>query len=189
MTNGDQPSPRDSRFAIWIGATVGLFFLALAVGFVWLPSAQRGAEGLDLWSAICRAVGLPNGNAPVSPPVAGQPASTVAWTTETRRNLAQWQLQFGSRNCAALQWLPRHEWNKLRCDHSKSGGPERGGNLQATRRFQNQQARCRCDGGICFPAVGAGLARSCRTLCFAAQSGWRRPEPAKLFRHGRASPD
>ena len=88
MTNGDQSSPRDSRFAIWIGATVGLFLLALAVGFVWLPSAQQGAEGFDLWRAICRAVGLPNGNAPVSPPVAGQPASTVAWTTETRRNLA-----------------------------------------------------------------------------------------------------
>jgi cytochrome c553 len=89
MTKGDQPSPSDSRFAIWIGATVGLFLLALAVGFVWLPSAQRGAEGFDLWSAICRAVGLPNGNAPVSPPVAGQPASSVAWTTETRQNLAR----------------------------------------------------------------------------------------------------
>jgi cytochrome c553 len=89
MTNGDQPSPNDSRFAMWIGATVGLFFLALAVGFVWLPSAQRGAEGLDLWGAICRAVGLPIGNARVSPPIAGQPASTVAWTTETRRNLAR----------------------------------------------------------------------------------------------------
>ena len=88
MTNGDQPSPNDSRFAIWIGATAGLFLLALAVGFVWLPSAQRGAEGFDLWSAICRAVGLPNGNARVAPPIAGQPASTVAWTTETRRNLA-----------------------------------------------------------------------------------------------------
>jgi cytochrome c553 len=89
MTDGDQPSPHDSRFAIWIGATVGLFFLALAVGFVWLPSAQRGAEGLDLWSAICRAIGLPNGNAPVPASIAGQPASMVAWTTETRRNLAR----------------------------------------------------------------------------------------------------
>jgi cytochrome c553 len=97
MTNGDQPSPHDSRFAIWIGATVGLFFLALAVGFVWLPSSQRGAEGLDLWSAICRAVGLPNGNARLSPPIAGQPASTVAWTTETRRNLAQGNSVAGAR--------------------------------------------------------------------------------------------
>ena len=76
MTDGDQPAPRDSRFAIWIGATAALFVLALLVGFVWLPSAQRGADGLDLWSAICRAVGLPSGNARVSAPVAGQPAST-----------------------------------------------------------------------------------------------------------------
>jgi cytochrome c553 len=95
MTNGDQP--RDSRFANWIGVTMGLFFLALAVGFIWLPSAQRGAEGLDLWSAICRAVGLPNGNAPVSAPIAGQPASTVAWTTETRRKLAHGDTKAGAR--------------------------------------------------------------------------------------------
>ena len=96
MTDGDQPAPRDSRFAIWIGATVGLFVLALAVGFVWLPSAQRGADGLDLWSAICRAVGLPSGNARVSAPVAGQPASQVAWTTETRRRLAQGNASAGA---------------------------------------------------------------------------------------------
>ena len=89
MTDGDQQRPGDSRFVHWIGATAGLFVLALAVGFVWLPSAQRGAEGLGLWDAICRAVGLPNGNARVSPPVAGQPASQVAWTTETRRRLSQ----------------------------------------------------------------------------------------------------
>jgi cytochrome c553 len=89
MTDADRPSSHDPRFAIWIGATAGLFVFALAVGFVWFPSAQRDAEGLDLWSAICRAVGLPVGNAPVSPPVAGQPASAVAWTPATRRKLAQ----------------------------------------------------------------------------------------------------
>jgi len=96
MTDGDQSAPRDSRFAIWIGATAGLFVLALAVGFIWLPSAQRGADGLDLWGAICRAVGLPSGNAPVSAPVAGQPASQVAWTTETRRRLAQGNARAGA---------------------------------------------------------------------------------------------
>jgi cytochrome c553 len=89
MTNGDRPTPHDSRFAVWIGATVGLFFLALAIGFIWLPSAQRGANGLDLWSAICRAIGLPDGNASASKPVAGKPASAVAWTTATRRKLEQ----------------------------------------------------------------------------------------------------
>ena len=96
MTDADQPPPRDSRFAIWIGATAGLFVLALAVGFIWLPSAQRGDDGLDLWGAICRAVGLPNGNARVSAPVAGQPASQVAWTTETRRRLAQGDARAGA---------------------------------------------------------------------------------------------
>jgi cytochrome c553 len=96
MTDSDQPRPRDSRFAHWIGATAGLFVLALAVGFVWLPSAQRGADGLGLWDAICRAVGLPNRNARISASVAGQPASLVAWTTETRRRLAQGKADAGA---------------------------------------------------------------------------------------------
>jgi cytochrome c553 len=96
MTDGDQPRPRDSRFAHWIGATTGLFVLTLAVGFIWLPSAQRGAEGLGLWDAICRAVGLPSGNARVSAPVAGRPASQVAWTSETRRRLAQGEASAGA---------------------------------------------------------------------------------------------
>ena len=96
MTGGDHSSPRDPRFAIWIGATAGLFVIALAVGFVWLPSAQRGADGLDLWGAICRAVGLPSGNARIPTPVAGQPASQVAWTTEMRQRLAQGDARAGA---------------------------------------------------------------------------------------------
>ncbi|MFG3592470.1 c-type cytochrome [Bradyrhizobium sp. RDI18] len=96
MTDGKQPVLRDTRFAVWIGATAGLFVFALAVGFIWLPSAQRGADGLDLWAAICRAVGLPNGNARISAPIAGQPASQVAWTTETRRRLAQGNASVGA---------------------------------------------------------------------------------------------
>jgi cytochrome c553 len=83
------PSRNDPRFAVWIGATGVLFFLALAVGFVWLPSAQPGAAGLDLWSAICRAVGLPSAVPKFGTQVTGQPASQVAWTVETRRKLAQ----------------------------------------------------------------------------------------------------
>jgi cytochrome c553 len=93
MTNGNRPAPQDTRFAVWIGATAALFILALAVGFIWLPSAQRG---VDLWNAICRAIGLPNGNAGISAPVAGQPASQVAWTTETRRRLAQGDARAGA---------------------------------------------------------------------------------------------
>src|SRR5262249_20295850 len=61
----------------------------IAVGFIWLPSVQRGAGGLDLWGIVCRAVGLPSGNPQTGMQIAGQPASLVAWTTETRRKLAQ----------------------------------------------------------------------------------------------------
>jgi len=73
----------DRRFGVWIGGTVALFIVAAAIGFVWLPSAQPGA-GNDLWSTICRAVGLPIGTTQASVPVTGTPASDVAWTTQTR---------------------------------------------------------------------------------------------------------
>jgi cytochrome c553 len=89
MTDAGRPTSPDPRFAVWIGVTAVLFLLAVVVGFIWLPSAQQGAEGLDLWSAICRAIGLPNGGARVSAPVAGQPVSTVAWTPATRQRLTQ----------------------------------------------------------------------------------------------------
>jgi hypothetical protein len=42
MGNHRSTAPRDPRFAVWIGTTVVLFVAALLVGFVWLPSAQRG---------------------------------------------------------------------------------------------------------------------------------------------------
>jgi cytochrome c553 len=89
MTSNARQSPRDSRFAAWIGGTVVLFLVAAVVGFVWLPSAQPGAGALDLWTVICRAVGLPIGNTQASTRGAGQPASDVAWTTATRDLLAR----------------------------------------------------------------------------------------------------
>jgi len=89
MTSPERLTSPDTRFAVWIGGTVALFIIAVLIGFIWLPSAQRGAEGLDLWNAICRAVGLPSAGARASVPVAAQPASSVAWTAATRRRLAQ----------------------------------------------------------------------------------------------------
>jgi cytochrome c553 len=89
MTNGDRPAAPDLRFAVWIGATAALFLVTVVVGFIWLPSAQRGADGLDLWNVFCRAVGLPYSSAKVFVPAAGQPASTVAWTPTMRLRLTQ----------------------------------------------------------------------------------------------------
>jgi cytochrome c553 len=89
MTSDERRGARDSRFVVWIGGTVMLFLVAGVVGFLWLPSAQPGAAALDLWTVICRAVGLPVGNPQGAVRGAGQPASEVAWTTATRDLLAR----------------------------------------------------------------------------------------------------
>jgi cytochrome c553 len=78
----------DPRFAVWIGATAVLFLVAGVVGFVWLPSTQPGAA-VDLWTTICRAIGLPSATPQASLRGEGQPASDVAWTPGTRALLAR----------------------------------------------------------------------------------------------------
>ena len=81
---------RDPRFLVWMAATVVLFVAAVAIGFVWLPSAQRDERDVGWWEAICRAAGFPSGtSARVSVPVATQIASTVAWTPATRQRLSK----------------------------------------------------------------------------------------------------
>ena len=89
MTSDDHHGARDSRFAFWAGGTLALFAVAGVIGFVWLPSVQPGASALDLWTVVCRAVGLPIGNTQASMSSSGQPASNVAWTTATRGLLAR----------------------------------------------------------------------------------------------------
>jgi cytochrome c553 len=97
MTNDVQQDSPDSRFAVWIGATIGLFVAALAVGFVVLPAAQDNPEGLSLWGVICRAVGIGRGGGQASlPPAGAQPASSVAWTVATRRLLNEGDIGRGA---------------------------------------------------------------------------------------------
>jgi len=88
MTSERRQNAPDSRFAVWIGGTVVLFLVAAAAGFVWLPASQPGAAS-DLWTTICRAVGLPIGTTQASVRAEGQTASDVAWTTSTRALLAR----------------------------------------------------------------------------------------------------
>ena len=171
MTDADQPTSPDSRFAVWIGATVALFVVAVLVGFVWLPSAQRGADGLDLWSAICRAVGLPSGSARASAPVAGQPASTGCLDgRDATSGLRKATPRAAPRIATDLQQLPRRERHQRRRGVPEPGRPERGGDLQAARGLQERQARPGRDGRVRCPVVGAGHARPCDALCVAAES-------------------
>ena len=64
--------------------------VGLLCGFLILPTGQKGAYGLDTFSAICRAIGVPSYgvNARGAPAGTAQPVSQVAWTSDTRRLLA-----------------------------------------------------------------------------------------------------
>ena len=89
MMSDDRQGSPDRRFTAWIGATAVLFLFAVAVGFIWLPSAQRVPSDLNFWGAICRAVGLPYGRAQSAVFPGAEPASIVAWTAATRMQLTQ----------------------------------------------------------------------------------------------------
>ncbi len=97
MSGERPPTARDPRFTVWIGTTIVLFFAALAVGFVWLPSAQRGLGEGDWWDAICRAAGFPTGtSARAASVVTGHVASTVAWSPQTRRQVGDGDARRGA---------------------------------------------------------------------------------------------
>ncbi len=98
MNDGTLQAEPDSRFGLWIGATVVLFVAAVVVGFAWLPSAQ--SDKVRLWDVICRAIGLPGGASTAAAPLAGLPSSTVAWTPATRELLGRGDAARGATSAA-----------------------------------------------------------------------------------------
>ncbi len=65
-------SMRNVWFRTSVGATIVVVVVAVLIGFVWLPSAQRDEPFQGIWNAICSAAGvprnwLPNGGAVVEP--------------------------------------------------------------------------------------------------------------------------
>ena len=76
--------------------TAGLVAIAsFAIGFMWLPSLQAGAEG-GLWNAICRAAGIygPWGSS-LKATAAAQVPTMVAWDVGTLRTAASGDAQRG----------------------------------------------------------------------------------------------
>jgi len=98
MSDGAVRPATDSRFGVWIGATILLFAAAVVVGFAWLPSAQSDAVGL--WDVICRAIGLPGSASTRTAVSPGVPSSTVAWTPATRELLGRGSAARGATSAA-----------------------------------------------------------------------------------------
>lgn len=59
-------------FTASVGALVGIAIVAAIIGFIWIPSAQKGNRIESLWDAICTAAGLPQPFRPL-----GQPTTPV----------------------------------------------------------------------------------------------------------------
>jgi cytochrome c553 len=52
-------SLRNRWFTITVGGTLALVVFSAAVGFIWLPSAQKDQPFQGIWNAICSAAGVP----------------------------------------------------------------------------------------------------------------------------------
>ena len=96
-----------------LAAVGGFVLLGAALGFLVLPSFQRANAGLDLWTAICRAVGVTEGS-----PAYRQTVSTprrcrsrkVAWDPDVLDALASARPQQGAQLAATgLRRLPRRK--------------------------------------------------------------------------------
>src|SRR4051794_22140515 len=95
----------DRPWRKWASIAVGGFVVvSLIVGFLILPTGQKGAYGLDTFSAICRAFGVPGYgvNARGAPAGAAPPVSQVAWTPDTRRLLANASPERGAKIAAEV---------------------------------------------------------------------------------------
>lgn len=81
-----EPGALDHRWRLWASGAVGGFVLLGAVlGFLVLPNFQRANAGLDLWAAICRAVGVTEGSPAYRQTVSiatALPVSQVAWSVD-----------------------------------------------------------------------------------------------------------
>jgi cytochrome c553 len=52
-------SLRNRWFTVTVGGTLALVLFSAAVGFIWLPSAQKDQPFQGVWNAICSAAGVP----------------------------------------------------------------------------------------------------------------------------------
>lgn len=110
MTTSPSPSEINAverSWRRWAAVLIlGFVIISGALGFIALPSREPGS---DLFTALCRALGIPGyeavpSQAPIAVP-AGPPASDVAWTGALRRELANASAQRGAvmvkDNCVA----------------------------------------------------------------------------------------
>lgn len=81
----------ERQWRLWVTAIgAGLLLVIAGLGFVVLPAVESGGEGLNTFTAICRALGIAAATKPALPAAApAQPESRVVWTAPEFAALAR----------------------------------------------------------------------------------------------------
>jgi cytochrome c553 len=100
------PHTLDRPWRLWASLAIGTALLVGALfAFIVLPAFQRENAGVDLWTAICRSLGIVEGSpAYAQPRTASQaaPVSLVAWGPDVLQILAKGDPQRGAQVAAAV---------------------------------------------------------------------------------------
>ncbi len=108
MNVGDpiEQSALDRRWRLWASAAVGgILVVGAVIGMLVLPNFQRENAALDLWTAICRAVGITEGSPAYRQPITtaqALPVSQVAWDPDVLDILANANPQQGAQIAAQV---------------------------------------------------------------------------------------
>lgn len=100
------PAPADRTWTLAaLGVVAAVLSIGAVLGFLVLPGLQRENAALDLWSAICRAVGVTEGSPAYRQPTSAAraaPVSQVAWDPEVISYLANARPERGARLAAEV---------------------------------------------------------------------------------------
>lgn len=100
--NTDNPWPR-----IGWGMMATIVVVAVVLGFAFLTRYQQGGPTLDIWSAICRGIGITADTGPAGEPKPALVTPTrIAWTSATLDQIAAGNAKHGA--VVALNCTPCH---------------------------------------------------------------------------------
>ena len=108
MEPGAPADPRtlDRPWRLW--SSIGIFGALIAgalMAFLVLPAFQRENAGLDLWTSICRSLGISEGSPAYRQPIStaqAQPVSQVAWGPDVLDILGNARPEQGAQLAAAV---------------------------------------------------------------------------------------
>ena len=94
------PATLDRPWRLWASLGIGTALIVGALlAFLVLPAFQRENAGLDLWTAVCRSLGITEGSPAYRQPVstaAAMPVSQVAWGPDVIEVLANARPEVGA---------------------------------------------------------------------------------------------